>query len=51
MQRGPFMSSPLPVAGFTIIEATDLAEAIGLVSQTPCAIAHGVVEVWPIQDS
>ena len=46
-----FMSSPLPIAGFGIIEAADLAEAISLVSQTPCAVAHGVVEVWPLQES
>lgn len=46
---GPFMTSPLPVAGFAIIEAADLAEAIDLVSRTPCAVAHGVVEVWPLE--
>jgi hypothetical protein len=45
-----FMSSPLPVAGFAVIEAQDLAEAIKLVSQSPCAVAHGVVEVWPLQE-
>lgn len=44
----PFMRSSLPVAGFAIIEAADLAEAIDLVSRTPCAVAHGVVEVWPL---
>ena len=47
---GPFMSSTLPVAGFAIIEAATLAEAIDIVSHTPCAVAHGVVEVWPLQD-
>jgi hypothetical protein len=36
-----------PVAGFAIIEARGLAEAVELVSKTPCAVAHGVVEVWP----
>ena len=46
---GPFMSSPLPVAGFAVIEAADLDEAIQLVSKVPCAVAHGVVEVWPIE--
>lgn len=45
---GPFMTSSLPVAGFAIIEAADLAEAIDMVSRTPCAVAHGVVEVWPL---
>jgi hypothetical protein len=47
----PFMSSALPVAGFGIIEANDLEEAIDLVSKTPCAVAHGVVEVWPLKES
>lgn len=44
----PYMTSALPVAGFAIIEAADLAEAIALVSRTPCAVAQGVVEVWPL---
>ena len=50
-QDAPFATSPLPIAGFAIIEAPDLSEAIKLVSQTPCAVAHGVVEVWPIEGS
>ena len=50
-EDGPFMSSALPVAGFAIIEASTLAEAIEIVSHTPCAVAHGVVEVWPLQES
>ena len=44
--NGPFMASPLPIAGFAIIEAANLAEAIEMVSRTPCAVAQGVVEVW-----
>ena len=48
---GAFMSSALPIAGFAIIEAADLAEAIGKVSRVPCAVAHGVVEVWPLQEA
>jgi hypothetical protein len=48
-ESSAFMSSPLPVAGFALIEAADLAEAIRIVSQTPCAVAHGVVEVWPLE--
>ena len=47
--RGPFMSSPLPIAGFSIIEADDLDAAVAMVSCTPCAVAHGVVEVWPLE--
>ena len=49
-QSMPFMSSALPIAGFAVIEATDLAEAIDMVSGSPCAVAHGVVEVWPLQE-
>lgn len=47
--NGPFMTSSLPVAGFAIIEAADPAEAIDMASRTPCAVAHGVVEVWPLE--
>ncbi|HUL67493.1 MAG TPA: YciI family protein [Burkholderiaceae bacterium] len=47
---GPYMRSNLPIAGFAVIEAKDLNEAITLVSKTPCAVAHGVVEVWPLQE-
>ncbi|HEY4374734.1 MAG TPA: transcription initiation protein [Burkholderiales bacterium] len=49
--NGPFMSSSLPVAGFAILEAADLADAIQKVSQSPCAIAQGVVEVWPLEET
>ncbi|HEY7334337.1 MAG TPA: YciI family protein [Bryobacteraceae bacterium] len=48
--RGPYLSSPLPIAGFGIIEAADLTEAIEKVSKVPCAVAHGVVEVWPLNE-
>ncbi|GAA3767233.1 YciI family protein [Micromonospora maritima] len=48
---GPFMASALPVAGFAIIEAATLDEAIAIASRTPCAVAHGVVEVWPLQEA
>jgi len=46
--EGAYLSSPLPIAGFGIIEADSLDDAIALVSGTPCAVAHGVVEVWPL---
>jgi hypothetical protein len=46
---GPYMSSALPVAGFAVIEAATLTEAVELASRTPCAVAHGVVEVWPLE--
>lgn len=46
---GPFMKSELPVAGFAVIEAASLEDAIEKVSQVPCAVAHGVVEIWPLK--
>lgn len=49
-QDGPFMSSSLPVAGFAVIDAATLEEAVEIASRTPCAVAHGVVEVWPLQE-
>ncbi len=45
---GPFLRAALPIAGFALIEAEDLDAAIAQVAGTPCAIAHGVVEVWPL---
>jgi hypothetical protein len=50
-QNGQYMAAALPVAGFAIIEAADIEEAIAMVSQVPCAVAHGVVEVWPLLGS
>ena len=50
-QDGPFMSSTLPVAGFAVIDAASLAEAVEIASRTPCAVAHGVVEVWPLRQT
>ena len=49
--EGPFLRSDLPIAGFAIIEAATLQEAVSLASKTPCAVAHGVVEVWPLQST
>ena len=48
-EDGPYMAAQLPVAGFAVIEAPTMADAIRLVSQTPCAVAFGVVEVWPLE--
>lgn len=48
-QEGSFMKSNLPVAGFSILEAESLDEAVALCAQTPCAIANGVVEIWPLE--
>lgn len=49
-EDGSFMTSGLPVAGFGVIEAADLEEAIRMVAGTPCAVAYGVVEVWPLDE-
>jgi hypothetical protein len=51
VQDGPFMSAALPVAGFALIEAADVEEATRLVARSPCAVAQGVVEVWPLGQS
>ena len=46
---GPYLSSALPIAGFALIEADTLDEAIEMTAQSPCAVAHGVVEIWPLR--
>jgi hypothetical protein len=48
---GAYMRSDMPVAGFSLIEAPSLDEAIAMVSKTPCAVADGVVEVWPLEEN
>jgi hypothetical protein len=48
VEHGPFLQSALPIAGFALLDAEDLDAAIERVSQTPCAMAHGVVEIWPL---
>ena len=47
---GPYLKCDLPLAGFGIIEAANLDEAIGKISKSPCAVAQGVVEVWPLEE-
>ena len=49
--EGPFLRSDLPIAGFAVIEAATIEEAVSLVSKTPCAVAYGVVEVWPLNST
>lgn len=49
-KRGPFRSADLPIAGFSIMEAKDLDEAIALAARSPCAVAHGVIEIWPLKE-
>ena len=49
-QTGPYLRSELPIAGFGLVDADSLEEAVRLVAQTPCAVAQGVVEVWPLEN-
>jgi hypothetical protein len=49
-QAGAYLNARLPLAGFALIEAASMEEAVGMVSGTPCAVAHGVVEVWPLEE-
>ncbi|ODR99188.1 hypothetical protein AUC68_04015 [Methyloceanibacter methanicus] len=46
--EAPADATQLPLAGFGVIEAADLDEAIRLVTDTPCARANGRVEIRPI---
>jgi hypothetical protein len=40
----------LPLAGFSVIEASCVEDVIELVSNTPCARARGVIDIRPLQD-
>ncbi|MCZ7437763.1 YciI family protein [Micromonospora sp. WMMC241] len=51
VRDGAFLTSALPIGGFAVIEAASMEEAIEMVAGTPCAVAHGVVEVWPLRDT
>jgi hypothetical protein len=46
----PYAQHKLPLAGFSVIEAENVKEIIELVSNTPCARAKGVIEIWPFWD-
>jgi len=43
-------NSPLPLAGFSIIEADNVAQVVELVRNTPCAQANGVIEIRAIHE-
>jgi hypothetical protein len=51
VEHKAFMKAALPVAGFAVIEAATIEEAISLVSKVPCAVAQGVVEIWPLKEA
>ena len=46
--EGTFGNLSLPLAGFGIIEASNLDEVVRLVAGTPCARAKGAIELRPI---
>lgn len=48
IDEGSYLVSDPPSAGCALIEAAPADEAAELVSRTPCAVAYGVVEVWPL---
>ena len=49
--KGPYLSASLPIAGFSLIEADSLEDAVKMAAGVPCAVAHGVVEVWPLTEA
>jgi hypothetical protein len=51
VQEGSAVKRELPLAGFSVIEAADVEEVIRLVSSTPCARAHGFIEIRPFMDA
>ncbi len=48
--REPHARSELPLVGFSVIEAENVREVVELVSNIPCALARGVIEIWPFWD-
>lgn len=46
--EGAYLKSDLAIAGFSLIEASTREEAVELVAKTPCVVAYGVIEVWPL---
>jgi hypothetical protein len=46
----PFARGDAPLAGFAIVEADTLEDAIALVKDTPCARAKGAIELRRIME-
>lgn len=49
-KSGPYNEFNNKLAGFSIIEAKDLKEAIELVANTPCSYAGGATEIWQMKE-
>jgi hypothetical protein len=45
---GSFNNLQVPLAGFSVVEASSIEEVIQLVAGTPCARANGAIEIRPI---
>ena len=43
-----FAELPVPLAGFSIIEAEDVEQVIAMVQGTPCPYANGAIDIRPI---
>ena len=39
MESGPYLRADLPIAGFCILDAERIEDAIEMASKSPCAIA------------
>lgn len=50
-RREPVSSMPLPLAGFSVIEAKSLDEVIAMVKDTPCGWANGAIEIRELWDT
>lgn len=46
VRQGAARGATLPLAGFSVIEADSADEVVRLVQDTPCARAHGVIEIY-----
>jgi len=49
MSSAPVGNASPPLAGFSILEAESVEEAVRLVANTPCARAKGAIEIRPIR--
>jgi hypothetical protein len=49
-QPHPYSPLSLPLAGFSVVEASSVDVVIALVSNSPCARAQGAIEIRPFWD-
>jgi hypothetical protein len=51
VRHAPAQEKTLPLAGFSVIEAGSMEEVVALVQDTPCARAHGFIEIYELWDT